>query len=263
MVKNLINLWKAFMDEVNSTGAESADICVYQALLYFDNNLMFREWFACTNARLESFTGLSKNTIVKAKNRLKQRGLIDFKVSGRASTLYRLCEPYRSLSTQQTTQRSLSTQDPTQNPTHIIRQDKTRPDLPEEAARACEDVPVIPPRVKQAFEQTFRPILPQDLDRLSAMVRDYGELSMVSAIRAAKERGGQPPVREPLSWLGKVLRTRLAQTQTQAEREDEYQPPECRAPNPFIGMSREEYLDKCRKLYGKETFERMMRDGQI
>ena len=267
MVKNLINLWKAFMDEVNSTGAEPADICVYQALLYFDNNLMFREWFACTNARLESFTGLSKNTIVKAKNRLKQRGLIDFKVSGRASTLYRLFEPYRSLSTQQTKQRSLSTQDPTQdptqNPTHIIRQDKTRPDLPEEAARACEDVPVIPPRVKQAFEQTFRPVLPQDLDRLSAMVRDYGELSMVSAIRAAKERGGRPPVREPLSWLGKVLRTRLSQTQTQAEREEEYQPPECRAPNPFIGMSREEYLDKCRKLYGEETFERMMRDGQI
>ena len=283
MVKNLINLWKAFMDEVNSTGAEPADICVYQALLYFDNNLMFREWFACTNARLESFTGLSKNTIVKAKNRLKQRGLIDFKVSGKASTLYRLCEPYRSLSTQQTTQRSLSTQDPmqdptqdptqnptqnptqdpTQDPTHIIRQDKTRQDLPEEGVRVCEDVPVISPQVKQAFEQTFRPVLPQDLDRLSAMVRDYGELSMVSAIRAAKERGGRPPVREPLSWLGKVLRTRLSQTQTQAEREEEYQPPECRAPNPFIGMSREEYLDKCRRLYGKETFERMMRDGQI
>ena len=51
--------------------------------------------------------------------------------------------------------------------------------------------------------------------------------------------------------------------QTQAEREDEYQPPECRAPNPFIGMSREEYLSKCRKLYGEETFERMMRNGQI
>ena len=129
--------------------------------------------------------------------------------------------------------------------------------------RVCEDVPVIPPRVKQAFEQTFRPVLPQDLDRLSAMVRDYGELSMVSAIRAAKERGGRPPVREPLSWLGKVLRTRLSQTQTQAEREEEYQPPECRASNPFIGMSREEYLSKCRKLYGEETFERMMRDGQI
>ena len=95
------------------------------------------------------------------------------------------------------------------------------------------------------------------------MAKDYGELAMLSAIRAAKERRGLPPVQEPLSWLGKVLRTRLSQTQTQAEREEEYQPPECRASNPFIGMSREEYLDKCRKLYGKETFERMMRDGQI
>ena len=129
--------------------------------------------------------------------------------------------------------------------------------------RACEDVPAISPQVKQAFEQTFRPVLPQDLDRLSAMAKDYGELAMLSAIRAAKERRGLPPVREPLSWLGKVLRTRLSQTQTQAEREEEYQPPECRAPNPFIGMSREEYLDKCRKLYGKEAFERMMRNGQI
>ena len=256
-MKNLINLWTRFMRFAFNNQMTPSSILVYQCLLYIDNELMYKEWFGCSNSRLQMLTGYGNRTVIDAKNKLKQSGWIDFKAAGKRTTLYKLCEPPCVVT------HIPKTQDTTQDTTQLNRQYKTRPDLPEEAARVCEDVPVIPPRVKQAFEQTFRPVLPQDLDRLSAMVRDYGELSMVSAIRAAKERGGQPPVREPLSWLGKVLRTRLSQTQTQAEREEEYQPPECRASNPFIGMSREEYLSKCRKLYGEETFERMMRDGQI
>ena len=255
-MKNLVNLWPRFMRFAFNNPMPASSILVYQWLLYIDNELMYKEWFGCSNSRLQMLTGYGNHTVIDAKNKLKQSGWIDFKAAGKRTTLYKLCDPC-------VVTHVPKTQDTAQDTAQLNRQDKTRPDLPEEAARVCEDVPVIPPRVKQAFEQTFRPVLPQDLDRLSAMVRDYGELSMVSAIRAAKERGGRPPVREPLSWLGKVLRTRLSQTQTQAEREEEYQPPECRAPNPFIGMSREEYLDKCRKLYGKEAFERMMRDGQI
>ena len=257
-MKNLINLYVPFMRAARLGEFAQSDVLVYQHLLSIDNDLKFKEWFGVSTRRLMQYTGVkSSHTVLEARNRLKQLGWIDFRVEKRGSnqaTLYRLIERDTATDTATGTATGTAT---------LNIQDKTRPDLPEEPARVCEDVPVIPPRVKQAFEQTFRPILPQDLDRLSAMVRDYGELSMVSAIRAAKERGGQPPVREPLSWLGKVLRTRLSQTQTQAEREEEYQPPECRAPNPFIGMSREEYLDKCRKLYGKEAFERMMRDGQI
>ena len=260
-MKNLINLWTRFMRFAFNNPMPASSILVYQWLLYIDNELMYKEWFGCSNSRLQMLTGYGNHTVIDAKNKLKQSGWIDFKAAGKRTTLYKLCEPPCVVTHIPKTQDTA--QDTTQDTAQLNRQDKTRPDLPEEAARACEDVPVISPQVKQAFEQTFRPVLPQDLDRLSAMVRDYGELSMVSAIRAAKERGGRPPVREPLSWLGKVLRTRLSQTQTQAEREEEYQPPECRAPNPFIGMSREEYLDKCRKLYGEETFERMMRDGQI
>ena len=255
-MKNLVNLWPRFMRFAFNNPMPASSILVYQWLLYIDNELMYKEWFGCSNSRLQMLTGYGNHTVIDAKNKLKQSGWIDFKAAGKRTTLYKLCDPC-------VVTHVPKTQDTAQDTAQLNRQDKTRPDLPEEGVRACEDVPVIPPRVKQAFEQTFRPVLPQDLDRLSAMVRDYGELSMVSAIRAAKERGGLPPVREPLSWLGKVLRTRLSQTQTQAEREEEYQPPECRAPNPFIGMSREEYLDKCRKLYGEETFERMMRDGQI
>ena len=255
-MKNLVNLWPRFMRFAFNNPMPASSILVYQWLLYIDNELMYKEWFGCSNSRLQMLTGYGNHTVIDAKNKLKQSGWIDFKAAGKRTTLYKLCDPC-------VVTHVPKTQDTAQDTAQLNRQDKTRPDLPEEGVRACEDVPVISPQVKQAFEQTFRPVLPQDLDRLSAMVRDYGELSMLSAIRAAKERRGLSPVREPLSWLGKVLRTRLSQTQTQAEREEEYQPPECRAPNPFIGMSREEYLDKCRKLYGKEAFERMMRDGQI
>ena len=72
----------------------STEIAVYTMLLSIDNDLLFQEWFGCSDRRLQDMTKVgSVHTITKAKNRLKQLGWVDFKASGKKTTLYKLTIP--------------------------------------------------------------------------------------------------------------------------------------------------------------------------
>ena len=72
----------------------SNEIAVYTMLLSIDNDLLFQEWFGCSDRRLQEMIQVgSVHTITKAKNRLKQLGWIDFKAAGKKTTLYKLTVP--------------------------------------------------------------------------------------------------------------------------------------------------------------------------
>ena len=72
----------------------SNEIAVYTMLLSIDNDLLFQEWFGCSDRRLQEMIQVgSVHTITKAKNRLKQLGWIDFKAAGKKTTLYKLAVP--------------------------------------------------------------------------------------------------------------------------------------------------------------------------
>ena len=72
----------------------STEIAVYTMLLSIDNDLLFQEWFGCSDRRLQDMTQVgSVHTITKAKNRLKQLGWVDFKASSKKTTLYKLTIP--------------------------------------------------------------------------------------------------------------------------------------------------------------------------
>ena len=78
----------------------SNEIAVYTMLLSIDNDLLFQEWFGCSDRRLQDMIQVgSVHTITKAKNRLKQLGWIDFKASGKKTTLYKLTVPDRATDT--------------------------------------------------------------------------------------------------------------------------------------------------------------------
>ena len=78
----------------------STEIAVYTMLLSIDNDLLFQEWFGCSDRRLQDMIQVgSVHTITKAKNRLKQLGWIDFKASGKKTTLYKLTVPDRATDT--------------------------------------------------------------------------------------------------------------------------------------------------------------------
>jgi DnaD/phage-associated family protein len=85
---------------------------IYIHLLNINGRLHWREWFSVANSTMEKLTGLTNKTIVSAKNRLKQSGLIDYKSDGKKTTRYRII-------TQDTTHTT------TQDTTQVITQDTT------------------------------------------------------------------------------------------------------------------------------------------
>lgn len=58
--------------------------------MYINNKCAWIEWFSVANITLESNTGLSRSGIIKARNALKQYGIIDFKTNGTKATNYKL-----------------------------------------------------------------------------------------------------------------------------------------------------------------------------
>lgn len=64
---------------------------VYLHLFNKCNRLYWPEWFMCANSTLQNLTKLkSNNSIIDAKNRLKQESLIDFKSINKKTTCYHI-----------------------------------------------------------------------------------------------------------------------------------------------------------------------------
>ncbi len=105
---------------------------LWYALMHYNNKCGWKQEFNVATSSLELDTGLSKQSIIRARNVLKQYGRIDFKTrSGRQSTIYEIipfeCHTGTQSDTQEYTQSD--TQSNTQGDTqgdNIHRLDKTR-----------------------------------------------------------------------------------------------------------------------------------------
>lgn len=109
---------------------------LWYALMHYNNKCGWKQEFNVATSSLELDTGLSKQSIIRARNVLKQYGRIDFKTrSGRQSTIYEIipfaCHTGTQSDTQGDTQEytQSDTQGDTQSNTQgdtIHRLDKTR-----------------------------------------------------------------------------------------------------------------------------------------
>lgn len=86
-----IDLINSFWDSATTNPLSTGQVSLYFALLHVCNRSNWIEWFAAPNQVLSVLTGLSRSGILKARNELKQRGLIDFRERGTKATTYRLC----------------------------------------------------------------------------------------------------------------------------------------------------------------------------
>jgi hypothetical protein len=73
----------AFYDWLEQNTLSTSAFALYFALLMANNKSGWTEWFARTNLALCAMIGVSENTLKKARNELKQKGLIDFKPSNK------------------------------------------------------------------------------------------------------------------------------------------------------------------------------------
>jgi len=182
----------------------STEIAVYTMLLSIDNDLLFQEWFGCSDRRLQDMIQVgSVHTITKAKNRLKQLGWIDFKASGKKTTLYKLTVPDRATDTATECATDPATEIPlsaTKGTTDTATKgatdtaalnrllDKTRL-LDKAAAAACvrareEDSEL--GEVVRVFENNIHPITGEiERDKLIALTDEYRALWVTSAIEEA------------------------------------------------------------------------------
>ena len=184
----------------------SIEIAVYTMLLSIDNDLLFQEWFGCSDRRLQDMTNVgSVNTITKAKNRLKQLGWIDFKTAGKKTTLYKLTIPTCATDTAtklETVTRDTETAYETDTETvcetdtatvcetdtaTLRRQDKTARQIDKAAAdaRAREEGNSLA-EVVQTFENNIHPVAGKiERDRLIDLTDEYSPLWVTEAIKEA------------------------------------------------------------------------------
>lgn len=133
-----------YIDEINAfqqwlltaTNVSATDIALWYALMHYNNTTGWKREFNVAIKTLEVSTKCTKPTVIKARNKLKQLGLIDFiSREGNQSAIYRMI-PFRNqielnnftqMDTQSYTQSytQMDTQSYTQVDT-IHRLDKTR-----------------------------------------------------------------------------------------------------------------------------------------
>lgn len=80
----------AFYDLVQVKQLSTGQIALWHALMAINNRCTWIEWFTVPNLTLELNTGMSRSGVLKARNALKQYGLIDFKVNGTKATNYKM-----------------------------------------------------------------------------------------------------------------------------------------------------------------------------
>lgn len=116
---NYIAEIKAFYDLVQVKQLSTGQIALWNALMYINNKCAWIEWFTVPNILLELNTGMSRSGVLKARNSLKQLGLIDFKANGTKATSYKIYTIAKS--TQESNQ--VSTQDGVQDGKQVSTQD--------------------------------------------------------------------------------------------------------------------------------------------
>lgn len=225
---NYIDLINSFWDLAMTNPLSTGQVSLYFALLHICNRSYWTEWFSVPNQVLSVLTGLSRSGILKARNELKQRGLIDFKERGTKATSYKLVMLHsKQESTQNSVQtnvliansKQVSVQDSEQNSKQIGMQNseqnsstlyKTKDKTKEK--RQDRDRPPISPTGR--FEEFFA-AYPKKTNRLNANAEYVSLLQTTQAlteddlIAAAKnyaktcqiENTKEKYIKNPNNWL--------------------------------------------------------------
>ena len=121
---NYLTIINAFWDLAMTNPLSTGQVSLYFALLHVCNKSNWTEWFQAPNQVLSVLTGLSRSGILKARNELKQKGLIDFKERGTKATLYKLIiANSKQKSTQDSTQAERTIANSTQDSKQESKQD--------------------------------------------------------------------------------------------------------------------------------------------
>lgn len=93
----LYSLTEAFYNRLVINPMSAGQIALWHALVRIANKSGWAEWITVAGCTLSQHTGLSSSGIKKARNELKQRGLIEFKKQGTKATRYHVVDISKSV----------------------------------------------------------------------------------------------------------------------------------------------------------------------
>ncbi|NLV16059.1 MAG: hypothetical protein GXY50_02445 [Syntrophomonadaceae bacterium] len=76
---NIFHELKAFSDWSIINRPTTGEIALWHALLGINNRAGWKEWFTTANQSLQLLTGLSKSSLDRTRNKLCQRGLLEYR----------------------------------------------------------------------------------------------------------------------------------------------------------------------------------------
>ncbi len=91
METNYMSAINEFWDSVTAEPLPTGQVSLYMALLHICSKSNWIEWFHVSNQVIALLAGLSDSGILKARQGLEQRGLIEFREQDTKSGLYRIC----------------------------------------------------------------------------------------------------------------------------------------------------------------------------
>lgn len=91
---------RTYMDEMREDiqAARKAKLSPSARLLWFmlidlNNSAYWREWFPASLKLLADYTGMKRDTVIRARTELLTHGILAYKTHGRKTTLYKLKKP--------------------------------------------------------------------------------------------------------------------------------------------------------------------------
>lgn len=202
----------------------AGQIALWYALMYINNKCHWQEWFTVASKTLESGCGLTREGIKRARNALKQLGLIDFKSStGGKATAYKMIflSDNTQGSTQDSTQGSTqgstqdSTQDSTKGCTPLNRQDKNRQDkkrnTPSLSPSREENQEIDPLITLPLNDQSLYPVYPSDTEEWSELYPAVDVMQQLRSMRGWLE--ANPTKRKTQSGIRRFINGWLAREQ--------------------------------------------------
>ena len=190
---NYISLINLFWDSAMTNPLSTGQVSLYLALLHVCNRSNWTEWFQVPNQVLSVLTGLSRSGILKARNELKQRGVIDFKERGTKATLYKIIAESKQVSVQESRQASkqekstiakskqVSTQDSVQNSTQNSVRNSVQNSSTLYKQNKNETKQEIPPISSVGHFEEFLSVYPKDSNRFMTE-HEYASLLLTGKI---------------------------------------------------------------------------------
>jgi len=157
---NYITLINSFWNLAMMNPLSTGQVSLYFALLHICNRSNWTEWFQAPNQVLSVLTGLSRTGILRARNELKQKGMIDFRERGTKATVYKIIAESKQVSAQDSKQVNTQEKDTIANSKQVGTQNSVQNSTQVSTQKGMQNSSTLYKQNKNETKQEIPPLSP-------------------------------------------------------------------------------------------------------